>query len=666
MAGDGQATEERRLGKYRLQGQLGEGGMGVVFAAEDVTLGRRVAVKLLPRDLASNAEALRRFEIEARAAARLNHPHVVQIHEVNLTSETPYLVMELLAGGSAADLLRRRGPLDWREATRIIADACRGLAAAHAAGLLHRDLKPSNLLLNAEGVAKIADFGVAKVSQTAGTLTPKGNVIGTPEYMSPEQCRVETLDARSDIYSLGATYYALLTGRPPFDADTALQVMFAHCSSPTPDPRTLNQQVPEGCAALAARAMAKQKGDRPTTAKEFLAALERLLSDHDSTPFPDADSASSDFTATVQLTPPPGLKKSPTRRHWIAVTGAAAVAALAGLGGYLLTRETPRDDDNSADDTPTKLTPATPAGPLTLRFRAQLTGHDGTVECIAASRDGRLLASGDFRGNIRLWSLPDGKFLRQLTGHGKRVQALAFTPDSQTILSGGDDQTLRFWDPESGKERREPETNRFGIMDLRFSPNGEFLAAAAGRNGIRMSKFQPPYQLETVYERAFGGLLVRVSFSPDGTRCAALDFRAGVVILGTEKEDTLTALREVDQVHALAFAPDGQSVALSRTDGQIMAWRPPEPIAGQLTGDARCGNGLAWSPDGGSLVFGSIWHAEPCTWHLATKKLQRADGGRAENRVNTLTFAGPQLLITGHVGQAGIQLWDVATEPPPN
>src|SRR6266545_2122374 len=192
----------RKLGKYHFTARLGQGGMGVVYEADH-------------RD------------------------------------GTAYLVMELVRGASAQGLLQTRGALPWPEATRAVADACRGLAAAHSAGLVHRDLKPANLLIAADGVGKLADFGLARVADQ-GTLsaTGAGRVAGTPHYMSPEQCRGEPLDARSDLYSLGATYFALLTGKPPYQRDDPLELMFAHCSQPIPDPRAGSAAVPEGCAAV--------------------------------------------------------------------------------------------------------------------------------------------------------------------------------------------------------------------------------------------------------------------------------------------------------------------------------------------------------------------------------------------------------------------------------
>jgi len=253
--------------------------MGVVYEAQDTLLKRHVAIKLLPETLSEHPEALKRFLQEARAAGRLNHPHTVAIHEVDQYQGTYYIVMELVSGGSAQEYLNTRGPFDWPEATRIIADVSRGLIAAHAAGLIHRDIKPSNIMRSTEGIVKLADFGLAKVSDqsSANAVTASGYTVGTPDFMSPEQCRAETLDPRSDVYAVGATYYALLTGKPPFQGSGPLQVMFAHCSNPVPDPRSLNPAIPEIVVAVIRKTMAKYQSERHAGAADLLGDMERVL-----------------------------------------------------------------------------------------------------------------------------------------------------------------------------------------------------------------------------------------------------------------------------------------------------------------------------------------------------------------------------------------------------
>jgi ABC-type branched-subunit amino acid transport system substrate-binding protein len=265
----------RNIARYEIVELLGMGAMGVVYRAFDTMIERDVALKILPSELASDEATRLRFLAEAKAAGRLTSPHVVALHEVGQQDATDYIVMELMGAGNLAQALQKNGPFDPLEATRIIADVCLGLAAAHAAGMIHRDIKPSNLLQNAEGTVKIADFGLAKRTIGAAQhLTLTGQVVGTPYYMSPEQCQSKTLDARSDIYSLGATYFSLLTGVTPYhQIESTVQVMFAHVHGEPLDPRTIIPEVPEACARIVTRATAKKPEDRYQSAAEMHADL---------------------------------------------------------------------------------------------------------------------------------------------------------------------------------------------------------------------------------------------------------------------------------------------------------------------------------------------------------------------------------------------------------
>ena len=268
----------RTLGKYQITGVLGQGGMGIVFRGRDPLIERDVAIKLLPDDLAEDETALARFLAEAKAAGRLNHANVVSIYEIGQEGHAYFLVMELIPGGSVADGLDLEHPRSVLDATRIAIDACKGLAAAHAAGLIHRDMKPANLMKAADGSIKITDFGLAKAtSARAREMTQAGLVVGTPYFMSPEQCDAKPVDARSDIYSLGATYYSLLTGKNPYqESNSVIQVMFGHCQGEIPEPRSVNASIPPACSAIIARAMAKSPSDRYQSAEKMLADLQAV------------------------------------------------------------------------------------------------------------------------------------------------------------------------------------------------------------------------------------------------------------------------------------------------------------------------------------------------------------------------------------------------------
>ena len=214
------SVQADRLGRYRLEAQLGRGGMAAVFSGVDEELGRRVAVKVLAEHLADDEEIRRRFLREARLAGRLNHPNVVRVYDIGERDGRPFIVMELVEGENLAALLVREGPVDPRRSVELALQACAGLDHAHRAGLVHRDVKPANLLVRADGTLKVADFGIARIADAATRLTQAGTILGTASYLAPEQADGGEVTAATDVYGLGAVLYELLAGHPPFRADS--------------------------------------------------------------------------------------------------------------------------------------------------------------------------------------------------------------------------------------------------------------------------------------------------------------------------------------------------------------------------------------------------------------------------------------------------------------
>jgi serine/threonine-protein kinase len=259
-------------GRYRLLELLGEGGMARVYKGQDTLLERTVAIKVLREQFAADPQVLALFQGEARAAARLSHPHIVAVYDVGEERGRPYIVMEYVEGPSLKEVLDREGPLSVSRVVEIARQVCAGLQYAHERGIVHRDIKPHNILLPPHGLAKIADFGIAR-ALGAASVTQPGTVFGSPYYLSPEQARGEECTPASDIYSLGAVLYEAATGRPPFQGDSPVATALKHVNESPLPPQQANPRVPPGLAAIIMRALAKDPRARFATAGDMGQAL---------------------------------------------------------------------------------------------------------------------------------------------------------------------------------------------------------------------------------------------------------------------------------------------------------------------------------------------------------------------------------------------------------
>jgi serine/threonine protein kinase len=350
-----------RLGRYEMERMIGSGGMGIVFKAFDTELNRVVAIKLLAPYLAARSSARKRFAREARAAAGVRDDHVVPIFNVESEHEPPFLVMQYVAGGSLQEKLDRDGPLEVAEVLRIGLQTAKGLAAAHAQGLIHRDVKPSNILLD-EGVerALLTDFGLARAEDDA-CLTRSGFHPGTPHYMSPEQVRGDAIDGRSDLFSLGCVLYTLCTGRSPFRADTSYAVM-RRITDEIPRPiRELNADIPQWLESIVMKLLSKTRDDRFSSADKVAELLEDCLAhvqEPTTRPLPAsvAELVKDSFSADTGSKPTGlsgGFRFPPIRK--LITAAAFAFIAFAGTIIYLETGKGTLRIESQADDVPIRI-----------------------------------------------------------------------------------------------------------------------------------------------------------------------------------------------------------------------------------------------------------------------------------------------------------------------
>ena len=266
-------------GRYEIIELIGSGGMANVYKAKCHRLNRMVAVKILKSDMAENEEIRRRFRDESRAVAQLSHANIVSVYDVSSSGDTEYIVMELIDGITLKQYMERRGQMDWRESLHFIIQIMRALEHAHSRGIIHRDIKPQNIMVLRDGSVKVADFGIACLQNNTQTLTQ--DALGSVHYISPEQARGEHIDARSDIYSAGVVLYEMLTGRLPFEGDTAVSVAIQHLSSVPLAPSEIREDVPKGLELICMKAMCADINKRYASATAMLEDLESFRKNPD-------------------------------------------------------------------------------------------------------------------------------------------------------------------------------------------------------------------------------------------------------------------------------------------------------------------------------------------------------------------------------------------------
>lgn len=282
----------KTLGVYQIMEEVGRGGMASVYRAYQSSLNRYVAIKVLPPQLAYDEEFVHRFLREARAAASLNHPNIVTVHDVGEQDGLYYIVMEFLEGQTLKDLIQREGALSPERAARILAQVAAALDYAHQRGFVHRDIKPANIFVGPDGRVKLTDFGIARAASEVEQLTRTGMLVGTPEYMAPEQAAGNPIDHRTDLYALGVVLYQMMTGQVPHRGTTPHSILHAIIYDPPPPPRQLNAAVPPTIEKVILKALAKQPGDRYQKGADMAAALRAASTAH----YPDS---------LVAPTPPP-------------------------------------------------------------------------------------------------------------------------------------------------------------------------------------------------------------------------------------------------------------------------------------------------------------------------------------------------------------------------
>jgi WD40 repeat protein/tRNA A-37 threonylcarbamoyl transferase component Bud32 len=673
------------FGDYELLRQIAHGGMGVVYKARQIKLQRVVALKMIRSGHWASPEEVQRFYEEAEAAAQLDHPGIVPIYDFGEREGQHYYSMGYVEGGSLVDLLKE-GPLPSRRAAELTQRVAEAVAYAHQRGIIHRDLKPSNVLLDKDGRPKVTDFGLAKRVEGTSHLTVTGQVLGTPNYMSPEQAagKTEKVGPLADVYALGALLYCLVTARPPFQGVSALETLQQVLEREPVPPRDLNAGVDYDLETICLKCLQKEPGKRYPSATRLAEDLGRLLA--------------GEPIQARRVGPAERLVRWCKRKPALAGAVISAVVLLLAVTGISIWFGIESRKDKAAIE----------AALTELRLEKGLAlceGHDeafgmiwlahslknasaddeawrrmlrlnlanwqsqlhplrhifplnSEALCAAFSPDGKRFVTGQAssQGNsVCLWETDTGHRLwRADNAHTDYLWALAFSPDGKTIISGANDRTVRFWEASTGQPARAAFQTKDRVRGVAFCPDGErFLVAEV--SGARL------YDLRTGEPR--GGLvkanIVSATLSPDGTKIltANMDGTARLwdTISGKQVGSDMPHERSV---WAAAFSPDGNKIITASWDRTARIWdaHTGKPIGLPLWHGDKV-QAVAFGPDGFALSSG--FDSTIRLWDIATG--QQQGSALHHQKTNRALAFDPNRKIVLRCDDRTAKLWEVNT-----
>jgi WD40 repeat protein/serine/threonine protein kinase len=591
------------FGDYELLEEIGRGGMGVIYRARQISLNRTVALKMILSGQFASRQDVLRFRAEAEAAAILRHPNVVAIHETGEHEGRHYFSMEYVQGRNLA-VITHGGPLPARRVARYASIIAAAIHYAHEQGVLHRDLKPSNILIDENDQPRITDFGLAKRARGDFGLTVTGQLLGSPNFMPPEQTAAKSgkVGPASDVYGLGAILYHLLTGRPPFQSETIEDLLRQLHESDPVVPRWLNQSIPRDLETICLRCLEKDPAKRYQTARELADELDRFLRDEPIQAHPikvpekiwrwcRRKPVLASLIALVHLVGAAGLvgilwqwqivegKKAELERNLyfnhVALAHRESTSAPANV----------KEAERLLDDSPARfrnwewhyLKRRRYSDPLLL------SDPDGDgINSVSFSPDGRHLVSGGAGGRVRIWELAQAKVIRSLPGHNGFVASVAFSPTNPDwIASAGSDKRLALWDWRTGEK-------------LGSWPTEIVIA---------------------------NGLTYATAFSPDGQRLASPGEDGEVIVRDTATGKVLFVLpRHEEMAKCVSFSPEGLWMATGSSGGVLRLWEATtgRPIA-QLGQPGPPISNVAFSRDGKRLIAAYV-HGFVGVWDTQTHR----------------------------------------------
>jgi len=654
--------------EYDVQKELGRGGMAIVYKAVQESLGRDVALKVLPQGMTHDRKMLERFHREAQSAAQLNHPHIVTIFDEGELNGVHYMAMEYLEGRDLHTIVQEKGPISSDQAVSLLAPVAEALGYAHQRETVHRDVKSSNVMVTDVGRPVLMDFGIAYAGSDA-RLTQTGTVLGTPEYMSPEQARGNEVDSRGDLYSLGVVLYEAITGELPHTGGHPMSVVYKVLHESYTPPRQIDDNIPEWLEQIVAKLLKKDPDERYQSGEDTAEALRSQdPGERVEVPAPTSGDGAADGSVDVDPGGQSSGEPAKTQVYRPGDDGAEDPEPAPFSEAATATEDPP----NQPDPAPAEETASEPEEAIAtdgsddnpqrqrLHIVRTLEGNADWVNAVAFSPDGQYALSGASDNSIRLWEVVTGREIQTFSGLTEHPISVALSPDGERLVSETSDGVVQLWDVDSAEVLHTFEERSEAVLGATFSPDGEYVLSGGGASGTLHLWDTDTGELVRRFDENDEAIF-SVAFSPDGNYVLSGSGQSGTLKLWDT--DTGSVVRTLDEgdwdstyVFSVAFSPDSQYALSGSDDMTARLW---DVESGRLLRSFEGHSGLviavAFSPDGQYVLSGSS-DMTVQLWKVEDGTLGYVFDGDAEG-VNAIAFSPDGRYVLSGSKDQDVKLW---------